>query len=101
MARVPDGATSPVVHGKAVAARLGEIVQEDVGLHPLDFLGLLLPPGAVLVVGVVLQVLDPQPLCLFHKGALVVGAERFPRLAWRGSGKEKHRREATAETGEN
>lgn len=81
MARVADATRGAVVHPEGVTARLREVVQKGVGLHPLDLLGLLLPPGAVLVVGVILQVLDPQPLCLLHKGALVASAEGFPRLA--------------------
>lgn len=69
------------VQPKTVAARLREIVKKNIRLHPLDLLRLLLSPWAVLVVGVVLKVLDPQPLCLFHEGALVTSTERFPRLA--------------------
>lgn len=78
MAWVAHVACRTVAHTKVVTARLGEVVEEDVGLHPLDLLGLLLSPGTVLVVGVILQVLDPQSLCLLHKGALVIRTEAFP-----------------------
>lgn len=79
-------AAAVVTHAEVVTARLGKVMQEDIGFHPLDFLGLLLPPRAVLVVGVILEVLDSQPLGLFHKGTLVAGAQGFPRLACKGTG---------------
>lgn len=71
-------AATVVTHAEVVTARLGKVMQEDVGFHPLDFLGLLLSPWAVLVVGVILEMLDAQPLGLFHEGTLVAGAQRFP-----------------------
>lgn len=71
-------AAAMVTHAEVVTARLGKVMQEDIGFHPLDFLGLLLSPWAVLVVGVILEMLDSQPLCLFHEGTLVTGAQCFP-----------------------
>lgn len=77
-------AAAVVTHAEVVTARLGKVMEEDIGFHPLDFLGLLLSPRAVLVVGVILEVLDSQPLGLFHEGTLVAGTQRLPRLAWKG-----------------
>lgn len=76
-------AAAMVTHAEVVTARLGKVMQEDIGFHPLDFLGLLLSPWAVFVVGVILEMLDSQSLCLFHEGTLVAGTQRFPRLAWK------------------
>lgn len=42
-------AAAMVTHAEVVTARLGKVMQEDIGFHPLDFLGLLLSPWAVLV----------------------------------------------------
>lgn len=52
---------------RGVVAQLGSRVR--IALAGLDILP---APRLVLVVGMVLLVLDPQPLSLFHKGALFV-----------------------------
>lgn len=73
-----------LVHGTAgVVAQFGPRVR--VALACLD----ALPPARlVLVIGVVLLVLNPQPLCLLHKGALLAlaqqAAEPRAQSGWQG-----------------
>lgn len=58
-----------------------QAAQQKAGIHPLpDALDLLLPTGPVLVVGIILHVLDPQPLGLLHVGTLLRQAQRLPGL---------------------
>jgi len=69
---------------QAGCASLGQAVQQQARLHALQLLGGLLAAGAVLVVGVVLEVLQTQTLRLLHEGPLVWGAQGLPCLAWPG-----------------
>ena len=61
----------------------GQPTQQEAGVHPLaDAFQLLLPARPILVVGVVLHVLHPEPLCFLHVGPLLRGSQGLPRLAW-------------------
>lgn len=59
---------------------LRQAMQEQARLHSLHLLGLLFAPGPVFVVGVVLQVLQPEPLCFLYKWPLVHCAQGLPGL---------------------
>ncbi len=60
----------------------GQPAQEEAWVHSLaDAFQLLLPARPILVVGVVLHVLHPKPLCFLHVGPLLRGSQGLPRLA--------------------
>lgn len=60
----------------------GQSTQEEAGVHPLaNAFQLLLPARSVLVVGVVLHVLHPQPLRFLHIGPLLRGRQGLPGLS--------------------
>lgn len=57
---------------------IGHAVDQKAGVQPLNPLHLFPPPGPVLVVGVILHVLNPQPLGLLHKRLLFGDRKGFP-----------------------
>lgn len=69
--------------GQGVLVR-GQAAQEEAGVHSLaDALQLLLPARPILVVGVVLHVLHPEPLRFLHEGPLLRRSQGLPGLTCR------------------
>lgn len=57
----------------------GQPAQQEAGVHSLaDAFQLLLPARPILIVGVVLHVLHPEPLRFLHIGPLVRGSQGLP-----------------------
>lgn len=65
---------------------IGHAMDQKARVQPLNPLHLLPPPGPVLVVGVILHVLNPQPLCLLHKGLLFCDGKGLPWFPCRSGG---------------
>lgn len=78
--------THPAVAGHCLGLVIGHAVDQKARVQPLNPLHLLPPPRPVLVVGVILHVLDPQPLGLLHKGLLLCNRKGFPRFPCRSRG---------------
>lgn len=79
----------PAVAGHGRGLVLGNTVDQKSRVQPLDPLHLLPPPGPVLVVGVVLHVLDPEPLGLLHEGLLFCDGKGFPGFPCRSRGADQ------------
>lgn len=78
---VPPGPAAGPLFRHRVLVPPCQAAQQKAGIHPLpDALDLLLPTGPVLVVGIILHVLHPQPLGLLHVGTLLRQAQRLPGL---------------------